>query len=74
MPAPWTFDPNEPFVRKLATQIVGFSIEIDRIEGKWKLNQNHPAERRRRVIAALREQGYEDARAIADLMERALLD
>ena len=42
MPTPWTFDPADPFVRKLATQIVGFRIEIDRIEGKWKLNQNHP--------------------------------
>jgi transcriptional regulator len=74
MPAPWSFDPDGPFVRKLATQIVGFSVEIDWIEGKWKLNQNHPAERRRRVIAALREQGYEDAREIADLMERGLPD
>jgi transcriptional regulator len=72
MPVPWSVDPGEPFLRKVASQIVGFRIEIDRIEGKWKLNQNHPAERRRRVIAALREQGYEDARQIADLMERGL--
>jgi transcriptional regulator len=71
---PWTFDPNEPFVRKMAAQIVGFAVEIERIEGKWKLNQNHPAERRRRVIAALRDQGYEDAREIADLMEGGLPD
>ena len=56
-PSPWTFDPTETFVRKMALQIVGFRIEIERIEGKWKLNQNHPVERRRRVIAALREQG-----------------
>jgi transcriptional regulator len=74
MPVPWTFDRTEPYVRKLATQILGFAVEIDRIEGKWKLNQNHPAERRRRVIAALREQGYEDARQIADWMERGLAD
>jgi len=72
LPMPWSFDPNEPFVRKMATQIVGFMVDIDRIEGKWKLNQNHPGERRRRVVAALREQGYEDAREIADLMERGL--
>jgi transcriptional regulator len=72
MPVPWTFDPNEPFVRKMATQIVGFAVEIERIEGKWKLNQNHPAERRRGVIAALRQQGHEDAREIAELMERGV--
>jgi transcriptional regulator len=69
MPAPWTFDPTDPFVRKLATQVVGFRIEIDRIEGKSKLNQNHPPERRQRVIDALRRQDYEDARRIAELMD-----
>jgi transcriptional regulator len=72
MPSPWTFDPADPFVQKLATQIVAFRIPIDRIEGKWKLNQNHPAERRQRVIAALRTQSGEDAGEIAELMERGL--
>jgi transcriptional regulator len=69
MPAPWDFDPAEPFVQKLATQIVAFRIEIERLEGKWKLNQNHPRERRERVVEALRQQRWEDARAIADLMD-----
>ena len=72
MPSPWTFDPADPFVQKLATQIVAFRIPIDRIEGKWKLNQNHPAERRQRVIAALRGQGGEDAGELAEMMERGL--
>ena len=69
LPEPWTFDPADPFVRKVAAQVVGFEIVIDRIEGKWKLNQNHPPERRRRVAAALREQEYDDAREIARLIE-----
>src|SRR3954452_8558287 len=47
MPRPWSFDPASPFVGLLA-QIVGFRIEVERIEGKWKLNQNHPAERRQK--------------------------
>lgn len=72
MPAPWRVHPEDAFMRKLATRIVGFEVEIERVEGKWKLNQNHPADRRRRVIAALREQGYRDALEIADLMERGL--
>jgi len=67
-PEPWTFDPAAPFVRKMATQIVAFRIEIERIEGKWKLNQNHPEERRRRVIDRLREQGDENSEAIASVM------
>jgi transcriptional regulator len=70
---PWTFDPSAPFVRKMASQIVAFRIEIERIEGKWKLNQNHPEERRRRVIERLREQGGEHAEAIADLMAAMLV-
>lgn len=72
MPKPWSFDPNDPFVNRMAAGIVGFRIEIERIEGKWKLNQNHPPERRRKVIAALRERGGEDATEIADLIERDL--
>ena len=46
MPKPWKFDSESETSKKLVHAIVGFRIEIDRIEGKWKLNQNHPAERR----------------------------
>jgi len=71
-PVPWIFDPAETFIHRMAKQIVGFRIAIDRIDGKWKLNQNHPVERRRRVIAALREQGGDDANEIADLMVKSI--
>ena len=47
--------------------MVGFEIEIIRLEGKIKLSQNRPEGDRRNVIAAL-EKGDEDARAIAALM------
>src|SRR6266542_5687352 len=53
MPRPWSFDPASTFVGRLLTQIVGFRIEVERIEGKFKLNQNHPAERRQKVVRAL---------------------
>jgi len=72
MPTPWTFDPADPFVQRLAAHIVGFRIPITRLEGKWKLNQNHPEDRRRRVIAALRAQGGENAREVAELMAHGL--
>ena len=52
-PEPWTFDESEPHVEGLLRAIVGFRIEITRLEGKWKLSQNHPEERRRKVIRAL---------------------
>ena len=48
--------------------IVGFEIPITRLEGKWKLNQNHPVERRERVIKALNTVGGEDSLEIARLM------
>jgi transcriptional regulator len=72
MPQPWSFDPSSTFVEQLLKQIVGFRIEIARIEGKWKLNQNHPVERRTKVIRALRERGDDDAQAVADMMQGML--
>jgi transcriptional regulator len=72
MPRPWVLDAPSVFVDRMLGQIVGFRIEIERIEGKWKLNQNHPAERRQKVVNALEARGGEDAGAIAELM-RAML-
>jgi transcriptional regulator len=71
LPRPWSLAGPAAFVERMLAQVVGFRIEIEKIEGKWKLNQNHPAERRRRVIRALREQGDPDARAVAALMEES---
>jgi hypothetical protein len=50
----------------------GFHLEVDRIEGKWKLNQNHPVERRERVVRALRQRSDDNAQAIAALMQAML--
>ncbi len=68
MPRPWSFDPSGTFVRRLLGQIVGFRIGVEKIEGKWKLNQNQPLERRKRVVRALQERGDESARAVAAMM------
>lgn len=74
MPRPWTLGEVDTFVERMLKQIVGFRIEIERIEGKWKLNQNHPAERREKVVRALGERGDENSKAIADLMRRQLAE
>lgn len=68
LPRPWSGEGEEDYIEQLARAIVGFRIPIDRIEGKWKLSQNHPAERREKVIAALEARGGENPRAIAELM------
>jgi transcriptional regulator len=68
MPNPWALDATGAFVDRLLGQIVGFRIPIERLEGKWKLSQNHPAERREKVVRALAAQGGEDARRVAEMM------
>ncbi|MCI0457772.1 MAG: FMN-binding negative transcriptional regulator [Gemmataceae bacterium] len=69
-PTPWGVDGSAAYLDRLLKAIVGFRIEITGLEGKWKLSQNHPPERREKVIRALREQGGEDSEEIAGLMER----
>ena len=71
-PAPWKFAGDTAFARRLAEQVVGFHIEITRWEGKWKLGQNHPPERRARTAAALAAQDDRDSQAIAALMRESL--
>jgi transcriptional regulator len=72
MPRPWVLGEMSTFLDRMLSQIVGFRIAIERIEGKWKLNQNHPMERRKKVADALTEQGGTDALAIAAMMRARL--
>ena len=72
MPIPWTIPEPSEFVTRLVDQIVAFRIPLRRLEGKWKLNQNHPPARRQRVIAALRARQDEASQAIAGLMQERL--
>lgn len=71
-PEPWEFDESAPHVEKMLRAIVGFRIVISRLEGKWKLSQNHPEERRRRVIRALEARPDDDSRSIARMMSERL--
>jgi transcriptional regulator len=47
LPEPWPFDESAGHVEKMLKAIVGFRIDITRLEGKWKLSQNHSEGRRR---------------------------
>jgi transcriptional regulator len=71
-PEPWSLDLEGERLEGLLRSIVGFRIEISRLEGKWKLSQNHPEERRRKVIRGLRQQSGDDSQEIATLMEQRL--
>jgi transcriptional regulator len=66
---PWTVDKVKPAtLTALVRQIVAFRIEITRIEGKRKLNQNRSGADRAGVIRALEGSGRDDDLAIAEAM------
>lgn len=60
------------FIEGMTKGIVGFKIKIDRIEGKAKLSQNHPIERKELIIQKLEESSKEDEQQIASLMKKIL--
>jgi transcriptional regulator len=72
MPRPWTISQGDAFIDKMARSVVGFRIEVSRLEGKWKLNQNHPRERREKVIDALSLRHDENSQTIAAWMARSV--
>ncbi len=72
MPTPWRFVPDDPFVQKLLNGIVGFRVVVSRIEGKWKLGQNHAVGMRENVASQLATSADADAREIAALMVETL--
>jgi len=70
---PWNLPPDgTAFYEKLLTQIVGFRLPIAQLEGKWKLNQNHPRERQERVAAALAAQSHLGSQDLAARMRARL--
>jgi transcriptional regulator len=70
---PWSMDlTDDGLIEKLTAAIVGFEIEIDRLEGKWKLSQNHPAERREQIISGLLGTERHAESQIAGLMKETL--
>ena len=65
-PKPWRLSDQPPaYVAGMLQNIVGFEIAVERLEGKFKLSQNRPAEIAR-VIDALEKAGET---AIATLMK-----
>jgi transcriptional regulator len=69
---PWSMDQlSETARRGLVRGVVAFEIELARLEGKQKLNQNRSADDRAGVVAALEAAGDEGSLAMARTM-RAL--
>lgn len=70
-PLAWRYDslPDDYRARRVKG-IVGFRMEIDRMEGKLKLSQNRPAGDAERVAAALEASADASARDTAAAMRR----
>jgi transcriptional regulator len=68
-PEPWAVtDAPAEFIRAQLKGIVGFELPIVRLEGKWKMSQNRPAEDRAGAIEGLRREGGVDEASVADIM------
>ncbi len=62
LPAPWSVaDAPETFVAAQLRGIVGIEIDLDALEGKWKVSQNRSEPDRRGVARGLRSRGPEQA-------------
>lgn len=68
--APWRLQLEGARLDAMVGAIVAFEIEIERIDAKFKMSQNRDEADRRRVASALRNEGYADATATADWMDR----
>jgi transcriptional regulator len=69
---PWDLRQADEVMDVELAGIVGFEIPIDRLEGKFKLNQNRSLEDRESVIRALENSTSADEREIARLMRTGL--
>jgi transcriptional regulator len=72
MPRPWPGTLPADFKAAMLKAIVGFAIEIDRIEGKFKMGQNRPAEDRIGTVVRLESGSDPAARALAQLTRKHL--
>jgi transcriptional regulator len=71
-PNPWAFELPDDYVQSMMQGIVGFTMRLTRLEGKYKLSQNRTLEDQHRVAVALQAQGDTLSTAVATLMEQRL--
>jgi transcriptional regulator len=68
---PWDFDPEASWIQKMLPQIAGFEIPIERLQGKFKLNQNRSMADRTRVVEILSASEDPAQRQMAALIKQA---
>ncbi len=69
-PSPWLVsDAPDEFVARQLKGLVGIEIEIQSLQGKWKVSQNKNEQDRSGVEAGLRLEGLAQASALAELIK-----
>lgn len=72
LPRQWDLSTYSPQRRAVLTpHILGFALDVETVEEKFKLSQHHQPADRAGAIAGLRELGGGDAAWMADMMEAA---
>jgi transcriptional regulator len=71
-PTPWRVDDSpSDHIENMLRAIVGLDIAIERIEGKFKLSQNHPDANRAGVMQGLAARSERRDAELAELMQQA---
>jgi transcriptional regulator len=69
---PWTVDKMDPQrLGAMMNAIVGMVVQVETIEGQWKLGQHKGQEDHEAVVAALRARNDPAAASVAKLMDEA---
>ena len=72
-PTPWKYDLPDEFRSGLVRAIVGFEIQVSRLEGKFKLSQNRTEAERQGVLEGLKTRKDEMSLKTLDLMRSLLV-
>ena len=68
-PAPWAVgDAPRDYIERQMRAIVGVEVAIERIEGKWKMSQNRPAQDVVGVVHNLRNSPIPEERSVAEIV------
>lgn len=72
-PQPWQIEKLPPdYVEKMMMGVVGLSIELTRLEGKYKMSQNRSLQDQRQVIEQLQTAKDTTTREVACIMQKRL--
>lgn len=71
-PDPWPFQLPTEYVERMMKGVVGFAIEITRLEGKFKMSQNRSPREQERVIEELSSATDSTTREVAAVMRERL--